>query len=128
MLPEQLHGNTTVEIIWTADPDRHRASSSSASAWSPSARSRPAPRSRASRSRSRASSGNWPFRYDDGAEVVDPQGGEPPTLAVPVGEPIRLVLTSLDVNHAFYVPEFLIKRDLIDFGDEPAATTSSSSR
>ncbi|WP_252406464.1 hypothetical protein, partial [Acinetobacter pittii] len=25
-------------------------------------------------------------------------------------------LTSIDVNHSFYVPAFLIKRDLIDFG------------
>ena len=41
----------------------------------------------------------------------------PPMLAVPVGEPVRLILTSLDVNHAFYVPDFLLKRDVIDFGE-----------
>ena len=27
------------------------------------------------------------------------------------------MLNSLDVNHAFYVPQFLIKRDLIDLGE-----------
>ena len=59
---------------------------------------------------------NWTFRYEDGP-VVNSVGGEPPVLAVPVGEPVRLVLNSLDVNHAFYVPQFLIKRDLIDLGE-----------
>jgi len=59
---------------------------------------------------------NWTFRYEDGP-VVQAQGGEPPVLTVPVGEPVRLVLNSLDVNHSFYVPQFLIKRDLIDLGE-----------
>ena len=34
-----------------------------------------------------------------------------------VGEPVRLILDSIDVNHAFYVPQFLIKRDLIPVGE-----------
>src|SRR5204862_820294 len=34
-------------------------------------------------------------------------------MVVPVGEPIHVVLTSVDVDHAFYVPAFLFKRDAI---------------
>ena len=58
----------------------------------------------------------WTFRYENGAEATGTRD-EPAVLALPVNEPVRLVLYSLDVNHAFYVPDFLIKRDVIDFGD-----------
>jgi cytochrome c oxidase subunit 2 len=34
-------------------------------------------------------------------------------MVVPAGEPIHILLTSVDVNHAFYVPAFLFKRDAI---------------
>jgi cytochrome c oxidase subunit 2 len=115
VLPEQLHGNNTVEIIWTAIPTvivfilftlsmitlgavEGRSEEPGASIevegfqW------------------------QWTFRYEEGL-VVTGSAAEPPVLAVPVGEPVHLTLSSLDVNHAFYVPSFLIKRDLIDFGD-----------
>jgi len=35
---------------------------------------------------------------------------EYPQLVIPVGEPVRIVLTSLDVIHGFYVPEFNFSR------------------
>ena len=57
---------------------------------------------------------NWLFHYADGV-TSGPQGTEPPILYVPVGEPVRLILTTSDVIHAFYVPEFLIKRDLVQY-------------
>jgi heme/copper-type cytochrome/quinol oxidase subunit 2 len=34
-------------------------------------------------------------------------------MALPVGEPIRLILVSKDVIHSFYVPAFLVKRDVV---------------
>jgi cytochrome c oxidase subunit 2 len=34
-------------------------------------------------------------------------------MVVPAGEPIHIVLTSTDVVHSFYVPQFLFKRDAI---------------
>jgi plastocyanin len=34
-------------------------------------------------------------------------------MVVPVGEDVRLVLTSNNVIHAFYVPNFLFKRDVV---------------
>jgi cytochrome c oxidase subunit 2 len=55
----------------------------------------------------------WRFTYRElGVEVV---GGpdRPPTVVLPVGEPVRVNLRAVDVIHAFYVPEFLFKRDAI---------------
>lgn len=43
-----------------------------------------------------------------------PQGRrENNTLHVPVGVPVRLIMTSQDVIHSFYVPAFRIKRDVL---------------
>ena len=47
----------------------------------------------------------WSFEYDNGVKTD--------TLYVPVDRAIRLNLNSLDVNHAFYIPAFRIKRDVI---------------
>jgi cytochrome c oxidase subunit II len=116
VLPEQLHGNNTVEIIWTIIPTvivfilfffsmltlgEVEASSDVEDAttvevvgfrW------------------------QWTFRYENGAEETG-TAEEPPTLALPVNEPVRLVLISDDVNHAIFIPDFLIKRDVINFGE-----------
>ena len=58
----------------------------------------------------------WRFRYP--AQQVEVSGGpvnaardNVPTLVLPVGQPVRVVLTSTDVIHAFWVPEFLFKKD-----------------
>jgi len=115
VLPEQHHGNTTVEIIWTIIPTvivlilftvsvitlgeiEGRSEEPGVTIevdgfqW------------------------QWTFRYPEGVSQTGTIGN-PPTLYVPVGEPVRLILNSLDVNHAFYVPQFLIKRDLIPVGE-----------
>ena len=39
----------------------------------------------------------------------------PPVMGLPIGEPIRLILKSSDVIHSFFVPHFLVKRDVIPF-------------
>jgi cytochrome c oxidase subunit 2 len=48
----------------------------------------------------------WHFAYPDG-----PNGNA--VLTVPAHRPIRLLMTSRDVIHSFYVPEFRIKQDVI---------------
>ncbi|MGH2385508.1 MAG: cytochrome c oxidase subunit II [Candidatus Limnocylindria bacterium] len=114
-LPEQLHGNTTVEIIWTLIPTVIvfiLFGVSMVTLGEVEARSEdPGVVIQVD-----GFQWNWTFRYEDGP-IVQPQGNEPPVLAVPVGESVRVVLNSLDVNHAFYVPQFLIKRDLINLGE-----------
>jgi cytochrome c oxidase subunit 2 len=58
----------------------------------------------------------WRFRYP--AQQVEVSGGpvnaardNVPTMVLPVGKPVRVVLTSRDVIHAFWVPQFLFKKD-----------------
>jgi cytochrome c oxidase subunit 2 len=56
----------------------------------------------------------WRFTYvgEDVSLIGTPEDG-PPELVLPVGEVVRLQLSADDVNHAFWVPNFLEKRDVI---------------
>lgn len=56
----------------------------------------------------------WKFTYGDGRVTND-------VLTVPAGRPIRLVMSSRDVIHSFFVPAFRLKQDLV-----PGRTTSLS--
>ncbi len=65
---------------------------------------------------------DWQFNYMSGpgsdakilAQVTgDNAHGHPPTLELPAGKSIRFELVSPDVIHAFWVPNFLFKRDVI---------------
>lgn len=49
---------------------------------------------------------NWTFIYPNG--VVSDQ------LHFPVGRPVKLVMTSDDVIHSFFVPDFRVKMDVIN--------------
>ena len=57
----------------------------------------------------------WQFEYPEQGVMVTGSGsaGERPTLVLPEGRTVRLVLRTMDVIHSFWVPEFLNKRDLI---------------
>ncbi len=56
----------------------------------------------------------WQFRYrGEGVTVTGNSEGQKPQLVLPVGETVQLNLKAADVNHSFWVPRFLSKRDLI---------------
>src|SRR5439155_11610603 len=57
----------------------------------------------------------WQWRFDYEGTAVSVAGGpdQPAEMVVPVGEPVHIVLTSVDVAHSFFVPAFLFKRDAI---------------
>lgn len=55
----------------------------------------------------------WQFRYPDDGVTLTGSEQAPAVLVLPVGETIQFHLVSDDVNHSFWVPEFLEKRDLI---------------
>jgi cytochrome c oxidase subunit II len=58
----------------------------------------------------------WQFNYARGPGAgleIHGRPGQYAQLVLPVGEKIRFVLTSEDVVHAFWVPDFLFKRDVI---------------
>ncbi|HEX8963693.1 MAG TPA: cytochrome c oxidase subunit II [Rhodocyclaceae bacterium] len=48
----------------------------------------------------------WKPQHENGRREID-------ELHVPVGTPVRLVMTSQDVIHSFFVPAFRIKQDLV---------------
>lgn len=48
----------------------------------------------------------WTFTYPNGTTSVN-------ELRVPANRPVKLVMSSKDVIHSFYVPEFRIKRDVV---------------
>ncbi len=48
----------------------------------------------------------WKFQHPDGQREIN-------SLHVPVGERIKLTMTSEDVIHSFFVPAFRVKRDVL---------------
>jgi len=49
----------------------------------------------------------WQFSFEY------PNGKKTDTLYVPINTPVKLELRSVDVNHAFWIPAFRIKEDVI---------------
>ncbi len=48
----------------------------------------------------------WEFEYPWGARTVN-------EIHIPVGKPVKFILTSADVIHSFYVPGFRLKTDVL---------------
>lgn len=116
LLGRQFHANVPLEIIYTAIPVvivivlfvlsyRTERTASSLSA-SPDVTLR-----------AEAFSWGWRFGFpDQGVEVVSQPSAEGvpgPEILLPLGETTRIELTSNDVIHAFWVPDFLYKRDAL---------------
>ena len=117
-LPTQIHGNNLVEVIWTAIPtvivlilfvlSTLTLNTISQASTHPGVTIEV-----------EGKQWSWVFHYldDDGDPANDVivqgtarSGG---VMAVPIGEPIHLKLVSNDVIHSFFVPAFLVKRDLV---------------
>jgi cytochrome c oxidase subunit II len=101
--PKNIHGNIPLEILWTAIPTilvlfmfwygwiGYTKMSS--------------PPDNSLEVDVTAQMWQWRFKYRNGVESD--------SLYVPVNHPVKTYLTSLDVNHSFYVPQFRVKRDVI---------------
>ncbi|HVE97725.1 MAG TPA: cytochrome c oxidase subunit II [Mycobacteriales bacterium] len=114
-LPPQTHGNTTAEVIWTALPLIIVLVLFAMSYGTLRVIDEAKPvKDLAAVVNVRGIQWGWEFDYGNDKVV---SGGasddEPPTLVLPVGEDVRLVMTSDNVIHAFHVPNFLFKRDII---------------
>ena len=48
----------------------------------------------------------WKLQHPEGAQEIN-------TLHIPVGRPVKLIMTSQDVIHSFYVPAFRTKQDVV---------------
>ena len=111
-LPEQFHTNTKLEVLWFAipqviviglfigsvvvldDTDRVRDRTDvtidvTAFQW------------------------GWRFEYEGTGMALESLPDARATIVIPVGETIAFNLSSHDVIHSFYVPEFFVKRDVV---------------
>jgi len=48
----------------------------------------------------------YEFKYPDGRATMD-------ELRLPVGKPVKLIMTSRDVIHGFFIPDYRIKQDIL---------------
>jgi cytochrome c oxidase subunit II len=58
----------------------------------------------------------WKTEHPDGAREID-------ALHLPMGRPVRLIMTSEDVIHSFFVPAFRLKQDVLPGRDTELAFT-----
>ena len=110
--PRQIEGNDLLEAIWTAIPlvivgglfigTLAVLSRTEARAATPAAEIQV-----------HGFRWGWSFSYPKDGVQVSGLGIPGPEVVVPVGQPIRFVVTSDDVIHSFYVPRFLFKRDVL---------------
>ncbi len=116
-LPPQTHGNNIAEISWTLIPTIIVAFLFYIS-WQSLNTVEAVSATPDLRVKAIAGQFNWQFVYlaEDGVteaftQVIPegPGGG----LSVPVGRNVQVQLESPDVIHAFYVPRFLYKRDVV---------------
>lgn len=56
---------------------------------------------------------SWRFVYPGTTVAVTGTPQDPPVLELPLDQTVEIALTSVDVNHSFWVPAFLFKRDAI---------------
>ena len=137
-LPPQTHGNAIAEIVWTVVPTIIVAFMFVLS-WQ-TLNEVDAPVAQPDiKIRAVAGQFQWQFDYMPRRLRPDSPATPGPTplyqqfvpvgadggLTVPTGRTVQLYLTSPDVIHAFYVPQFLFKRDVVPGPGEPASTSRS---
>lgn len=99
-----IHGNTALEIFWTAVPTVLLLGIF-AWGWSLYKEIRTFPTD-AMEIKVIGKQWLWQFQYDDGKTLIN-------EVYVPVGKPVKLTMTSDDVLHGFFIPNFRIKRDVV---------------
>jgi cytochrome c oxidase subunit 2 len=101
---EYIHGNGTLEIIWTVVPCFVLVYFGWIGTTMLIDLTRPQPDEYVVSAEGRQWS--WLFTYPE-------TGGVNPDLVLPVDRPVRMDLTSDDVLHSFWVPEFRVKQDTV---------------
>lgn len=111
-LPVQTHGNNLLEIVWTVVPTVIVVVLFVLS-WQTLNSIEKVSAQTDVRIRAVAQRYQWSFEYlsPDGQQVLFTQLA--PEMSLPVGTTVHLSLRSPDVIHAFYVPRFLFKRDVV---------------
>ena len=101
---QPIHGHTGLEIWWTAIPT---VLVTVIGVWSAVVLSQNEDATNAIPIEVTGEQFAWTFKYPE-------QGGLQSTdLRLPIGQPVKLVLTAKDVIHSFWVPEFSQKSDAV---------------
>jgi cytochrome c oxidase subunit II len=115
-LPPQTHGNNLVEALWTIIPTVIVLYMFAIS-WDTLTRVDAVSAEPDVKIHVLAGQFQWQFQYlDADGDVLVTQSrpiGEGGGMAVPVGRKVSVTLQSDDVIHAWYVPRFLFKRDVV---------------
>jgi cytochrome c oxidase subunit II len=118
-LPPQTHGNNLVEVLWTAIPTVI-VLVLFAFSWNSLNVVDAADKNKADiHVKAIAGQFQWQFEYLDAngqhvaTQTTPLKGEEGGGMAVPVGKKVYVTLASGDVIHAWYVPQFLFKRDVV---------------
>ena len=103
----QIHGNTRIEMIWTAIPAVLLLGLAIFTfSQVPAVQANPGAGEEVVRVEVIAHQFYWEYRYANGALSFD-------DLYVPVGQPVQLVIRSADVDHSWWAPQLTGKRDAI---------------
>ncbi len=116
-LPAQTHGNAIAEVVWTVVPTLIVAFLFVIS-WQTLNHVEIVSADPQTRIRAVAGQFQWTFEYLDqtGENIEYTQllpTGDDGGMVLPAGRTVQLSLESPDVIHAFYVPQFLFKRDVV---------------
>ena len=103
--PKAIHGNNLLEAIWTAIP---LAIAMSIFFWGASlfVKTMSSPPSDALEIFVVGKQWMWKIQHPEGPREIN-------ELHVPANRPVKLILTSEDVIHSFYIPAFRIKMDAL---------------
>jgi cytochrome c oxidase subunit II len=101
--PENIEGSLFLEIVWTVIPTI-LVLGMFYIGWRSFDWIRESP-SGAMKIRVTARQWSWLFSYENGKQSDN--------LKVPLGRPVKMLLTSADVIHSFYIPAFRIKEDCV---------------
>lgn len=101
--PENITGNTALEIIWTIIPTILVLAIFWAG-WKGFVFKRTVPKD-AMLVKVTARQWSWDFKYENGIESQ--------VLKVPIGRPVKLSLTSTDVLHSLFIPAYRVKEDCV---------------
>lgn len=112
-IPEQVHGNTRLELTWTILPTILLIGIAVPTLIGV-VKLGNQPGAEALHVTVVGSQWQWTYEYTD-ADFLDPSGNPLSTteLYVPVGRKVALEIDSLDVNHSFWIPKIAGKTDAI---------------
>jgi cytochrome c oxidase subunit 2 len=113
-LPPQTRGSLVLETIWTAGPLLAVVVIFVLTLLTLNVvNAAPSESSSAVRLDVQAFRWGWQMTYPDEGVTVEGVRAPGPEAVLPVGREIDITVTSVDVIHSFFVPQFLYKRDAI---------------